>query len=199
MHNRVVTITEAKNIDEGVAFVRDSVDTTLSTQKGFRGITLSADRTGGVFGVLTLWETEADRDASEGTSAKLRQQGLEVIGGKVTVEAFEEAVVEIKRPPVAGLSLSVTRVSMDPAKVDGNLTFFKSDVVPRIVASDGFCALRHMINRQSGKGLVGIVWANKAAMAAGAEDAETRRAEATARGVNFDDLSFREILFVDLR
>jgi heme-degrading monooxygenase HmoA len=199
MHNRVVTITEAKNIDEGVAFVRDSVDTTLSTQKGFRGITLSADRTGGVFGVLTLWETEADRDASEGTSAKLRQQGLEVIGGKVTVEAFEEAVVEIKRPPVAGLSLYVTRVSMDPAKVDGNLTFFKSDVVPRIVASDGFCALRHMINRQSGKGLVGIVWANKAAMAAGAEDAETRRAEATARGVNFDDLSFREILFVDLR
>ncbi|HEV3213554.1 MAG TPA: hypothetical protein VGZ03_09190 [Acidimicrobiales bacterium] len=195
----MVTITDAKNIDEGVAFVRDTVDTTLSTQKGFRGITLSADRAGGVFGVLTLWETAADRDSSEGTSAKLRQQGLEVIGGKVTVETFEEAFVEIKSPPVAGLSLSVTRVSMDPAKVDGNIAFFKSDVAPRIVASDGFCALRQMIDRTSGKGLVGIVWANEAAMAAGAKDAEARRSEATDRGVAFDSFSFREILFADLR
>jgi heme-degrading monooxygenase HmoA len=199
MYNRVVTITKAKHIDEGLAFIRDTVDTTLSSQKGFRGITVSADRAGEVFGVLTLWDTVADRDSSEGTSAKLRQQGLEVIGGSVAVETFEEAVVEIKTPPTAGSSLSVTRISMDPAKVDGNLAFFKSDVVPRIIASNGFCALRHMIDRQSGKGVVGIVWTNKAAMTAGAADAEARRDEAKARGVSFDDFSFREILFADIR
>src|SRR5579863_6570435 len=100
MHNRVVTFTGAKHIDEGVAYVRDTVDTNLSQQKGFRGITVSADRAGGVFGVLTLWETEADRDASEGTSAKMRDQGLEIIGGKMVVETFEETAVEIKSPPV---------------------------------------------------------------------------------------------------
>ena len=87
---------------KGVAYVRDTVDTNLSQQKGFRGITVSADRSGGVFGVLTLWETEADRDASESASAKMREQGLEVIGGKMVVETFEETAVEITSPPVAG-------------------------------------------------------------------------------------------------
>jgi len=199
MHNRVVTFNGAKNIDEGVAFVRDTVDTTLSQQKGFRGITVSADRAGGVFGVLTVWETEADRDASEGTSAKMRDQGLEIIGGKMVVETFEETVAEIKSPPVAGSPLTVTRISMDPAKVEGNTAFFKSDVLPRIVASPGFCAVRHMINRQSGKGLVGTVWASETARATAADDAKSRRGEATERGVTFDDITFREIIFADLR
>lgn len=199
MHNRVVTFTGAKHIDEGVAFVRGTVDTTLSQQKGFRGITVSADRAGGVFGVLTLWDTEADRDASEGTSAKMRDQGLEVIGGKMVVETFEETAVEIKSPPVAGSPLTVTRISMDPAKVDGNTAYFKSDVLPRIVASPGFCAVRHMINRKSGKGLVGTVWASEAARASSADDAKSRRGEATARGVTFDDITFREIVFADLQ
>lgn len=199
MHNRVVTFTEASHIDEGVAFVRDTVDTNLSQQKGFRGITVSADRAGGVFGVLTVWETEADRDASEGSSAKLRQQGLEIIGGKMSVETFEEMSTEIASPPKAGSPLTVTRISMDPSKVEENTAFFKSVVQPRIVASPGFCAVRHMMNRQTGKGLVGVVWADEAARATGAADAQTRRDEATGRGVTFDDISFREIVFAELR
>lgn len=199
MYNRVVTITEATNFDEGVAYVRDSVDTTLRQQKGFRGITVSVDRAGGVFGVLTVWETEADRDASEGTSAKMRQQGLEVIGGKIAVETFEETAAEIKSPPVAGAPLTVLRMSMDPANVDANAAYFKSNVLPQIVALPGFCAARHMINRQSGKGLVGTVWASEDARAAAAADAQTRRDEATAHGVTFDSISAREIAFADIR
>ncbi len=199
MQNRVVTFTEAKHIDEGVAFVRESVDNSLSQQKGFRGITVSADRAGGVFGVLTLWESEADRDASDGASAKMRQQGLEIIGGKMAVENFEETAVEIASPPAAGSPLTVTRFSMDPAKVDENTAYFKSDVLPRIVESPGFCAVRHMINRQSGKGLVGTVWASEAARVSGHSDAKSRHDEATARGVTFDDINFREIVLADLR
>lgn len=199
MHNRVVTFTAAAHIDEGAAFIRDTVDTSLSQQKGFRGITVSADRAGGVLGVLTLWETEADRDASEGVSAKLRQQGLELIGGKMTMETFEETAMAIASPPVAGSPLTVARISMDPSKVDESAEYFKSQVLPRIVALPGFCAVRHMINRQLGKGLVGTVWANEAAMASGAADATSRRDQAEARGVTFDDLSIREILFADLR
>jgi heme-degrading monooxygenase HmoA len=199
MHNRVVTITESANIDEGVAFVRDTVDTTLSQQNGFRGITVSADRAGGIFGVLTVWETETDRDASEGTSAKMRQQGLEIIGGKMTVENFEETASKMVRAPAAGSPLAVTRISMDPAKVDENTEFFKNEVLPRIAAVPGFCALRHMMNRQSGNGLVGIVWASGAAREAGAADARSRRDEAAARGVTLGDINLREILFTDLR
>jgi hypothetical protein len=61
MHTRVLTFTGPKNIDDGVAFVRDNAVPVLQEQKGYRGITASADRGGGVLGILSLWETEADR------------------------------------------------------------------------------------------------------------------------------------------
>ena len=93
----------------------------------------------------------------------------------------------------------VTRISMDPAKVDENFAFFKSDVLPRIKASAGFQAVRNMINRETGQGLVGTAWANQGAMNAASAEAMARREEGVARGVNFGETSYREILFADMR
>ena len=141
----------------------------------------------------------ADREASESALAKSRQEGLDIIGGKLTVETFEELLAEVIEPPTPGSALMVTRVSMDPAKIDENFAYFKSEVLPRIKANAGFQALRNMMNRKTGDGLVGAVWATKDAMKAAAADAESRRPDGIARGVSFDDVSYREILFADLR
>ena len=199
MHNRVLTFTGAKNIDDGVAFVRDNAVPVLQEQKGYRGTTASADRDGEVLGILSLWETEAARDASFGPLAELRQQGLDVVGGELTVESFEQLVEEMKSPPTAGSALMVTRISMDPAKIDENLGFFKSEVVPRISAAPGFLALRNMLDRKTGRGLVGSAWADQDAMKQAAAQAEARRDEGRARGVSFDGDSYREIVFADVR
>jgi heme-degrading monooxygenase HmoA len=199
MHNRVLTFTGAKNIDDGVAFVRDNAVPVLQEQKGYSGTTASADRDGEVLGILSLWETEADRDASFGPLAELRQQGLDVVGGELTVESFEQLVEEMKSPPTAGSALMVTRISMDPAKIDENLVFFKSEVVPRISAAPGFLALRNMMDRKTGRGLVGSAWADEDAMKQAAAQAEARRDEGRARGVSFDGDSYREIVFADVR
>ena len=199
MHNRVLTFTGAKNIDDGVAFVRDNAVPVLQEQKGYRGTTASADRDGEVLGILSLWETEAARDASFGPLAELRQQGLDVVGGELTVESFEQLVEEMASPPTVGSALMVTRISMDPAKIDENLVFFKSEVVPRISAAPGFLALRNMMDRKTGRGLVGSAWADQDAMKQAAVQAEARRDEGRARGVSFDGDSYREIVFADVR
>lgn len=199
MYNRVLTFTGAKNIDDGVAFVRDNAVPILQEQKGYRGVTASADRDGGVLGVLSMWETEADRDASFGPLAELRQQGLDVVGGELTVESFEQLVEEMASPPTVGSALMVTRISMDPAKIDENLGFFKSEVVPRITAAPGFLALRNMMDRKTGRGLVGSAWADQGAMKNAAAQGQARRDEGRARGVNFDEDSYREIVFADMR
>ena len=102
-------------------------------------------------------------------------------------------------PPTPGSALMVTRISMDPAKIDENFAYFKSEVLPRIKANAGFQSLRNMMNRKTGDGLVGAVWATKDAMKAAAADAESRRPDGIARGVSFGDVSYREILFADLR
>ena len=198
MHPRVLTFSGATNLDDGVAFVRDNATPVLREQKGYRGSTASADRAGGVLGVLSLWETEADRDASFGPMAELRQQGLDVVGGELTVDNYEEVVQEMASPPPVGSALMITRISMDPSKVDENLRFFRSEVAPRITAAPGFRALRNMIDRKTGRGIVGSAWADQDAMKNAAAQAEARRDEGRARGVSFDGDSFREIVFVDM-
>lgn len=197
MFTRVVQFEGANDIDAGVAFVRDTVTPVLRQQKGFRGVTASADRSAGVVGVLTVWETEADRDASESALSKVRNEGANIIGGKMTVETYEEMVLEMVGPPREGASLLIRRVSMDPAKIDDNLTFFKETVLPQIKASPGFLAVRNMINRSTGDGIVGTVWVDAASMEAAAQAAQQRQAQVAGR-VSFGEQSKREVLLVDL-
>jgi heme-degrading monooxygenase HmoA len=198
MHARVLTFTGAKNIDAGVDFARDKALPILKQQKGYRGFNISADRAAGVLGILSLWETEADRDASESALAKVREESLDVIGGELKIETFEELVSEVgSTPPGPGSSLMVTRVSMDPGKIDETVGFFKSDILPRIKASPGFQAVRNMINRTTGEGVTGTAWESADAMKAAADEAMSRRPEAAKRGVSFGDTSYRQILFTD--
>ena len=82
MFVRVNTVTGAKNIDAGVAFLRDKVVPELKGQKGFRGLTASGNRSTGDFGILGLWETLEDLKASDSAVSKLRQESVAVIGGK---------------------------------------------------------------------------------------------------------------------
>lgn len=199
MFTRAVNFTGATDIDAGLGYLQDTVVPLLAGQKGFRGVTASADRSGGVLGVLSLWETEADRDASDSAMVKAREEGRRVIGGEMNVEHFEEQLVEIVQPPKVGCSLLIRRLSMDPAMVEEHLDFFRREVLPQMKASPGFCAVRNMINRQTGEGVVGSVWTDRAAMDTWAEAGDARRQQAAQRGVTFAEQSKREIVFVDLR
>jgi heme-degrading monooxygenase HmoA len=199
MYTRVLTFTGAKNIDDGIVFIREKALPVVREQKGYGGINVSADRSGGVLGILSLWETEADRDASLNALAKTRDEGLAIVGGALQVEAFEQLLAEVSKPPPVGSALMITRISMDPAKIDENLAYFKRERLPLFKARPGFLALRSLMNRQTGQGAMGSAWTDEATMKAWAAEAPTLRQEAVARGVNFGEQSFREIVFSDLR
>jgi hypothetical protein len=199
MFTRLLTFTGTDNIDAGVTYLRDEVLPVLHAQRGYRGVTASASRSERVIGILSLWDTAADRDASDSALGKARQEAAKLVGGDLSVETFELVVAEIREPADVGSALMVTRLSMEPAKIDENLSFFNSEVLPRITAAPGFRALRNMINRQSGEGVVGSAWADQDAMMAASEQAIARRPEAISRGVNFGETSYREIVFADLR
>jgi heme-degrading monooxygenase HmoA len=198
MYTRVLTFTGVKDVDAALSMVRDTALPVVRSQRGYQGLTASADRSGGVFGILSRWETEADREASESALTKTRQETQQRIGGELTVEMFEERVVEVTQPPNPGSALMVTRFRVDPAKIDETVEFFQREVAPQITAAPGFRTLRNMINPQTGDGIVGTVWDDQQTMQAATEAAKPRRAEATTRGVTFGDISYREIVFTDL-
>jgi heme-degrading monooxygenase HmoA len=199
MYTRLLTFNGATDIDAGVTYLRDEVLPVLNAQHGYRGVSASADRTGAVFGILSLWKTESDRTASNSALGKARDEAVNVVGGDLTVENFEQVAEVITKPPVAGCPLIVTRLSMDRAAIDDNVAFFNNEVAPQIKAQPGFCALRNMIDRDSGRGVTGTVWESRKAMEAFAADMSERRSVAVARGIRFDETTYREILFGEIK
>lgn len=92
MHVRITTITGASDIDGGLAVLRDQVVPQLQQQQGFGGLSAAGDRAGGVVTVLSLWDTQADLEASESAANKARDDVARVIGGDVSVERYEQTV-----------------------------------------------------------------------------------------------------------
>jgi len=199
MHCRVVTFRGATDIDAGTGFVHEKVIPAIRDQKGYRGLSASADRSHGVLGVVTMWDTEAERDASWDALARLRREGLATVGGDVSVDNYELMLQVIgDTPPEPGSCLMLLPVSMEPARVDEHLASFRSQVLPEITAAPGFRAVRLLMNRETGSGITGTAWSDASAMAAAAATAESRRAGAAASGVLFGQPSYRKIVAGDI-
>ena len=198
MFTRVVTLSGVEDVDAALAHIQEIAVPALRSQTGYKGLSISVDRAAGVVGTMSVWASEADRDASESGLAKLRDDAAAMFAADMKVDSFEEQVVEVSTPPAPGASLMVTRISMDPEKIGENLARFQAEVLPQIKATPGFRTLRTMMNTETGEGIVGSVWDDDASMQAAAEAAMARRVDATARGVNFGATSFREIIFIEM-
>lgn len=195
-----MTLTEdVPDLDAAVAHLRDEVLPAVRDSKGFRGITASGDRKAGVIGILTLWDSEADMKASDAVASQVRENAVKAIGGRVVdVQLYEQILQEMTTPPAPGCPLLITPTKMDPAKVDENIEFFKANVLPEIKATPGFRAVRNMINRKTGEGMVGVVLDDDASVKEAEALADARRARATQQGVELGERSRREILFTAL-
>ena len=73
MFTRLTTFTGANNIDNAVTHLRDEGLPILNLQQGYCGVTASAARSEGVLAILSVWDSEADREAS--AAVGLREVG----------------------------------------------------------------------------------------------------------------------------
>jgi len=198
MFVRINTVTGAENIDAGVAYLKDKVVPEIRGQRGFRGLTVSGNQSTGDLGILTLWDTREDLEASESSVSKLRQEAMKAIGGQISISIMEQVFADVVAPQdLTGHPLRIQQVKMDPARVDEHVAFFKSTVAPEIKATPGFLAVRNMLDRSTGEGTVGTIWADEASMRAAEAGDSERRERARARGVELGDPRYRTILLSD--
>ena len=197
MFVRMSTSEGTPDIDAVVAELRDQVTPQVVGQEGFRAITANADRSTGHVSVLTLWDTEQHLKASDSVGKQVRKRAAKATGARIQeVQVFEQLVwVTGEKLPVVGCPVSVISTQMDPATIDDNIAFFRSNVLPEIKATKGFRALRNMVNRQTGEGMVASAWDDDAALTASIEGFAKRRAAGEARGITFGDPLRREIIF----
>lgn len=195
MFVRVNTVTGATDVDAGVALLREKVVPAMRDQKGYRGLTVSGNAETGEMGILTMWDSMADLEASESAVKHLRDEIVAAVGGSVIVAKMEQVIVEVgSQPPAEGCSVRIVDVTMDSSKVDEQIAWFRENVLPQLKGSAGFRLVRLMADREAGRFLVGSVWSDDASMHAGDAAAEERRRGAKERGVEVSEPRFRKLL-----
>jgi heme-degrading monooxygenase HmoA len=196
MYVRISTVTDASDIDGGLALLQSEALRQMEQQKGFCGLSASGDREAGVVSVLSMWETEADLDASESAANKARADVTNVMGGKVSVERYEQTVFSTgSTRPGPGAKLHIRNLKVDPARLEENLEFFRETVVPELMARPGFLAVRQLVDRSTGEVRAGTVWADDESLAASLQQSKQRRSQVQDRGVEFGEGRVLEVLF----
>ena len=105
-----------------------------------------------------------------------------MLGGDFQLDDWEVVVMHRDHTVTDDSCCRVTWTQYDPANVDRGLDYFKSTVMPRIEAFDGFCSLSLMIDRKTGRGCGTAVFDSRAALEARASSFGRRGAEATSMG-----------------
>jgi hypothetical protein len=142
---------QPSSIDAGIAHVRDEVMPALPEIDGFVGLSLLVDRDSGRCIVTTAWETEEAMHGSAERVQPIRDRAAEMFGGSATVEEWEIAVLHRDHRSGEGACARVTWVKSDPARIDENVEYYKTSVLPDIENLEGFCSVSLLINRASGR------------------------------------------------
>jgi heme-degrading monooxygenase HmoA len=194
MHARLIFVTGA-DVTVAAKFLEDRASV-IEAQKGFRQLAASGDRSTGNLSIISVWDSREDLEASDSALANLRQEGLTSFGGQMTVRVFEQVAFEVgETPPQPGCVLRLVTYQMDPSRIDENISWFKSEVLPAMMASPGVRAVRNLVDRETGEGRVGSVYSDKSAMESSEGDRAQRMAAAGERGIEFGEESVLEVLF----
>jgi heme-degrading monooxygenase HmoA len=82
-------------LDQAVRELSDNIPA-VKAQKGFRSLVCGVNRKNGKFFISSVWDTAADRDASEGAVKSLRQQITQTAqAGQIEVEHYEVVYADI--------------------------------------------------------------------------------------------------------
>jgi hypothetical protein len=196
MYAQLLSFTDVADIDDAVRFISEKMLPILRSQSGYRWLGVNTDRDAGLLSALTLWDTQSDRDAGETAVAQVLEEARFLVSAGLAVNDFEQATRETVHEPAVGNSLIVVPISMDPSDVDENVKHFQTEHLPQTRSAPGFCDLRQLINRNTGRGVVGYVWQDEQSMRAYWASC---RPPAAPRPITLGEPSFRQIAFIDAK
>jgi hypothetical protein len=159
----------------GVAHLEKSDREVVEAAAGNRGLTTLVDPKTGVIVAMSYWDDL--RHSSEAALTKAREGAAEAAGGVLITESFEVAVAERPALPDPGATVQMTRMQLDPVRVDAGLAFVRDELLQRLSVCAGLCSAELLIDRVIGNGLLVTTWTDQGA---------ARRAEALLDGLRRD-------------
>ena len=151
----------AGKVGAGVAHIEKSDRDAVEAAVGNRGLTTLVDRESGVIVAMSYWDDL--RHSSETALTKAREGAAKAAGGALVTESFEVAVAEGPAMPDPGATVQMTRMQLDPGRVDAGLAFVRDELLQRLSTCSGLCSVELLINRVIGNGLLVTTWIDQEA------------------------------------
>jgi heme-degrading monooxygenase HmoA len=175
------TTGDPARIDTALDRLADESPRVLGEQPGFRGVGIFADRELGKLIGISWWDSEKARDDSDSRIREWRAAVLEPFAASMSVERYEVAAFEARRPPGPGSCLRMTRLDMDPADCDLLADTFRTTTLHRLDGLPGVLGASLFLDRARGRGAVNTLFADPGALAASRGPQAAVRAETAAK------------------
>ena len=192
MYARSTTVYgDPMKIDDGIAYVRDTVMPAIKQMAGSVGLSMLCDRESGRCIVTTAWRDEMSMHDTEGAVHDMRQRAAEMLGGHADVQEWDIAVMHRMHEAHNGACTRVIYGSIEMDRLDDVVSSMRMSLLPKMEELPGFCAVSHMIDRETGRSATAVTYDSKADMMAANEQAKALREEFT-RGVGMEILGIAE-------
>ncbi|MEU7813298.1 hypothetical protein [Pseudonocardia sp. NPDC049154] len=160
MYARVNTIFGLRaKIGSGVADIEESDRGAVESADGNQGLTTLVDREGGVIVAMSYWDDP--QRSSEVVLTRARESAAVAAGGELVAESFEVVDADRSAVPDPGASVRMTRVQLEPAKVDAGLAFAQDELLHRMSAAPGLCSSELLVDRERGSLLLVTTWTDR--------------------------------------
>ncbi|PXY36299.1 antibiotic biosynthesis monooxygenase [Prauserella flavalba] len=177
MYARSTTIwARTASVDDGVANIRDTAMPAVLDMDGCIGLSMLVNREDGRCIVTTAWQTAEAMRASAEAAAALRERAHDLMGGDMTVDEWEIAVLHRDHRAGDGACARVTWLRVDPGQIDRMTGVFTDTVLPSLESFEGFCSASLLTDRSSGRCVGSVAYDSVDAMRRSRERADEVRA-----------------------
>jgi quinol monooxygenase YgiN len=187
-------------MDDGIAYVRDTVMPAVRQTDGNIGLSMLADRETGRCIVTSAWaDAESMRASAKGVRA-MRQRFAEIMGGGVEVDDWEIAVLHRVRDTHNGACTRVIWAQGDPTRMDRLIDTFRMSMIPRVEELPGFCSVSGMVDRQSGRAVTSVTYDSWYSMEQAEQPGIAMREEFTGQmGTEVTEVAVFDLVLAQLR
>ena len=171
MYARSTTMMAGRDMDAGVALIRDEVWPEVQAMDGCLGFSLLLEPETGRMIATSSWRSEEAMWASDSAVAEFRDRVQELLSAEPPrVDEWEIVVMHRDHHTGDGTWVRTTwsRVPVDSVgsvdSVDKAIEFYKFVLLPEIEQLPGFCSASLMVDRATGRGVSSVAFDSQEAM-----------------------------------
>ena len=165
MYARSTTMMAGRDMEAGVALIRDEVWPAVQAMDGCLGFSLLLEPETGRMIATSSWRSEEAMWASDSAVAEFRDRVQELMSAEPPrVDEWEIVVMHRDHHTGDGTWVRTTWSRVPVEAADQAIEFYKFVLLPEIEQLPGFCSASLMVDRDTGRGVSSVAFDSQEAM-----------------------------------